>query len=161
MTTEPLLICKHPGCWFELPATAFPADARNHGRHGRATRCHDCESARDRNDGKAPRPGSKAAEVADLKASGLFAQHNPETWKAARAAKAREDRLAADRARSERDEAAYLPTRWKHRVRTAENEQAKWGTASRESRKLLERWAPMLGLEVPEHLWVEKRPTRF
>ena len=146
-----LLICNHPGCYYELPIDCFPADARNIRRAGRATRCYDCESARTRKGAEA-RPGSQAARVAAMKASGIYRQHEPAAWAESRAEATAERKLTGARERARRREEAYLPRRWIERIKLAQQEQARYGTPSRGSLKLLNRWAPMLGNEVPPEL---------
>lgn len=151
MTTTELLICNHPGCYFELPADCFAADARNTRRFGRATRCYDCESARTRK-GTQPRPGSHAARVAGLKASGLYQRHDPVKWAESRDEATEQRRLAGAREKARRKAAAYLPHRWTARIKIAQSEQRKYGSPSRRSMKLLNRWAPLLGQEIPTDL---------
>jgi hypothetical protein len=150
MTTN-LLICTHPGCYYELPTDCFPADARNIRRAGRATRCYDCESARTRK-GNEARPGSRAAQVAVMKASGIYRQYEPAAWTKSRAEATAERKLSGVRERSRRKEEAYLPLRWDERIKLAKQEQALYGTPSRVTLKLLNRWAPLLGKEVPPKL---------
>lgn len=152
MTPSDTLICKTTGCWFELPPDAFPLDHRNIKRHGRATRCHACEAARDRKPGKVARPGSKAAEVEALKASGLYTQHDSAQWEATRANSAPQRELDRqknkDRARAARFYQARFD-RWTAECREALTE---FATPPYYAMQKLEEVCATMGAEVPDDL---------